>query len=723
MSGDWKQEVCGLETCAEPDPVQGLEALRALATTVTEADDKAAGVEAIASLLEDEQTLAAVALARRHQRAAVEALLTRMGSRRGFGVHAGQLRRTLDERIKQQKAEERQVALRLVEPGELAPTLEALLEGWAGAARLPAGLRTPPGWAVSTDGVFEVHRNPETGEDRDYPVSALIILVTGRLVDIHEGTVAHRVEWGRDARVGHRVVQRRQVMDARQILALADHDAPVSSANAGRLVKFLAEFEAHNLDAIPEARVSSVMGWQREGDGLSFLWGRQRIARGCPPVDGSSFEDAPPSEWQAGQLHLLVEAGEAEIAAGFRAHGTWEGWLHTVAQSVPYPAAFLAIYAALVPPLMEFIPLLPNFIVDFSGSTSTGKTTVLRLAASVWGNPDEREGGLVRSWDATRGWIERTSGILHALPLLLDDTKRARHPRQVAQVLYDVANGIGRGRGSVSGTRRTARWRSVLLSTGEAPATSFSQDRGTRTRTLSLWGSPFGTADETTAKAVAAITRGCFDHHGHAGPRMVSWLLEQPDAQGWVKERYERSLAFWSDLAAGNAAAGRAAQYMAALTVARSVLHEVLEAPLPVSDPLEIAWEAVRQASSEADRATDALNDALSWATSQQARFYGRLPGESGRQDDPPGGWLGAWPEHEHWRYVAFLNVELESFLDRQGYDTEAVLRTWDDRNWLVKPRAGRHRTKKLTVGARRERCIVVTREAAELVTGDGEDE
>ena len=723
MAADWKTEVCGLESAPEPDPAPGLDALRALVATVVEGEDKDAAVEAIAKLLEDEGAMAAIVLARRVEGAAVEALLTRIGGKRGFGVHVGRLRKTLDERVKEQKAEERQAALRLVEPDEEAPPLDVTLDGWVGVDNLPPGLRTPPGWAVTPGGVFHLCVDRSSGELVRTRVSAQVILVTGRLKDVHDGTTSHRVEWGRDARVGHRVVHRGQVMDSRQIVALADHDAPVSSTNAREIVSYLSDFESHNLDVIPEAKVSGVMGWQAEGEDLSFLWGRQRIAKGCSLAQEAALEDVPPRDWSTGQLHLLVDDGGAEMADGFRAAGTWEGWMQAVTEATPYPAVFLALYAALVPPLMEFVTVLPNFIVDFSGSTSSGKTTVLRLAASVWGCPDERQGGLVRSWDATRVWIERTSGILHALPMFLDDTKRARWPRQVAQVLYDVANGIGRGRGSVGGTRRTARWRLVLISTGETPATSFTQDGGTRTRTLSLWGSPFGGADETTAKAVAAINIGVLEHHGHAGPRMISWLLEQPGAQQQVRERYKEALAHWSALAGGNAAAGRAAQYMAALSVARGVLHEVLGAPLPVTDPLAIAWEAVLDASVEADRATEALDDALSWATSHQARFYGRLPGEAPRQMDPMGGWLGAWPSNDHWRHIAFLNVELKNFLGRQGYDIEAVLRTWDDRGWLLKNKGGRHRTKKLTVGIRKERCVVVSRHACDAVAGEHDDE
>jgi uncharacterized protein (DUF927 family) len=125
--------------------------------------------------------------------------------------------------------------------------------------------------------------------------------------------------------------------------------------------------------------------------------------------------------------------------------GTWEGWLAAVEAARPFPVVWLPLYAALVPPLMRFLPTLPNFILDLCGSTSQGKTTSLRLAASAWGSPDERDGGLVRSWDNTRVWIERTAAFLGHLPLLLDDTKRARRAEDVGKTCTTSPTASGAG--------------------------------------------------------------------------------------------------------------------------------------------------------------------------------------------------------------------------------------------------------------------------------------
>ncbi|MBK9649641.1 MAG: DUF927 domain-containing protein [Deltaproteobacteria bacterium] len=125
----------------------------------------------------------------------------------------------------------------------------------------------------------------------------------------------------------------------------------------------------------------------------------------------------------------------ARARRGFRAEGSWAGWIASVTHAVPYPAVFLGLYAALVPPLLGLLPHSSNFILDLCGETSLGKTTALRLAASAWGCPDERGSGLLFSWDASRVFIERAAALGDFLPLFLDDTKRARRREDVGHTL------------------------------------------------------------------------------------------------------------------------------------------------------------------------------------------------------------------------------------------------------------------------------------------------
>jgi hypothetical protein len=381
----------------------------------------------------------------------------------------------------------------------------------------------------------------------------------------------------------------------------------------------------------------------------------------------------------------------------------------------------LGVYGSLVPPLLPFLPSCPNFIMDWSGATSRGKTTMLRIAASVWGQPAETQGGLVRSWDSTRVWIERAAAVMSgAAPLILDDTKRSKHGT-VAQVLYDIASGVGRGRGTIDGTRAVSRWRTVLLSTGETPATSLSQDGGTRARVLSMWGSPWGETSEETARVVSRVSMGILEHYGHLGPQMIGILLK-PGAREVLQSEYRRYLSHWTNLAGANPVLNRCSAYVAALCVARDLAHGPCGIPsLPVGcDPIGLAWQSAQDGAKEADRAAEALRYVFSWATGQQGRFDSRGTLDTTTEKDPPQGWLGACSWGESWQRLAILPHELRGVIEKGGYDAEACLQTWWDRGWLDGD-AERHMGR-VRVGNRpKTRCYVIVRASADAVLGADE--
>lgn len=713
MPRDWMEDVCDVEVEPEPTVEDGLEALNALLSAL-QAADRAEGATIVAAWIEDPAKLRLGVVAMLGAPTKVMAILTRIGAlRHGFKrletLLLRELKRfaeQLDEEARSARAEQAEQKSRAREASPLGERLDH--------PHLPDGLCCPSGWELEQSGLYRLGLT-EDGDVVETLVAHRPLLITGRLRDITDGATSLRLEWPRRGGWQHRVVARAKVMEARALVALAGHDAPVTSNNAASLVQYLADFEAKNATVFPEARVTATMGWQGRDGADGFLWGRSHLQAGVPEQASVVIEDTPPSRWTAGGLHLLAEEGAGEIVQGFRQAGTREGWCDLMRAALPYPRVMLALYASAVPPLLQVLHLVPNFILDFCGETSGGKTTAARGAASLWGSPDEREGGLVRSWDATRVWIERTAGLLSSMPLILDDTRRARRPEEVGKTLYDFANGIGRGRGSVDGTRTTSRWRSVLISTGEAPATSFSQEGGTRARCLTLWGSPFGGDGPEQASAAQRITQLAFEHHGHAGPALVRWMLDTPDAADVLRERYAKALERWTKDSNGNGVAHRAAGYVAALAVAGGLLHEVMGVSRPEVDPLQVAWAAVCEASKDADRAADALRDVLAWATGQQERFWGRGELDTRKQSGPTLGWLGSWPAGELWNQLAILPTELSGFLARLNYDGEAVLRTWDTRGWLS--REEQHRTKKVVVGERKVRCVVLTRAACDLVS------
>lgn len=101
----------------------------------------------------------------------------------------------------------------------------------------------------------------------------------------------------------------------------------------------------------------------------------------------------------------------------------------------------------------------------FRGRSSTGKTTALRLAASVWGRGDTP--GFVRAWRATTNGREAVAASATDTVLIFDELGQIE-AHDFATGLYLLANGGGKSRAHRDGSLREPQtWRLLFLSSGE----------------------------------------------------------------------------------------------------------------------------------------------------------------------------------------------------------------------------------------------------------------
>jgi len=316
-------------------------------------------------------------------------------------------------------------------------------------------------------------------------------------------------------------------------------------------------------------------------------------------------------------------------------------------------------------------------------------------------------------------FIERVSSVVTGLPLLLDETKRAKDPKLVGKVLYEVAQGRGRSRGNVKGIARTGAWRTALLSTGESPATSFTQDGGTRARVIEVRGRPFGRVDEETGKLVHKINVELKTHFGHAGPLFVEWLMENRSLWGEFAETYRTIVAQFSEKLPADSSrinlgvVHRLAQSAAAIRVAAICAHAAIDdLPSGLDDPLETIWNETVAATGEAAGEERALRDVVSWAHSRQQTFWGREQTRS--QVDRS----GRWDKADDWSFIAFYPHVLRKLLADFQYEPDAILAGWKEQGWLDIGR-GRGFDKSVRIGKDNPCLIVIRRKAIKAIESE----
>lgn len=560
----------------------------------------------------------------------------------------------------------------------------------------------------------------KTEEYRHHVIANAPLLITGRVV-AEDGEQLFNIAWKRK-KWQTTSIGRGDALNNRNLQQLAAQGFPVNSNNAADLVNVLEEFEAANYDRIPICRVSGRMGWQRSGDVRGFLCGKSFIV-------GGTGEIINPLPGLDEALHcaenkfilFYPEQGTPDLSKTLTVSGDFEIWQNVIAAISEFPSVMIVLYAALVPPLLEVLGL-PNFVVDLSGVTSTGKTTALMVAASVWGNPDTRSShSLIGNWDSTRVFIERRSAIFNGLPFILDDTKQAKYPADVGKVIYDVSSGQSRGRGSKTGIQQMTTTRTVLITSGEAPAVSFTQDGGTRARTITLWGQPFGETTAATGTLVNKLRDGILENYGHLGPRFVSEIVRRSAEHNAWKQRLKQIRQSYQERLGDNPLANRLSEYWAIISMIGELVHEWRLLPWEFTDPIEKLWDKLASETEGADRATAALEYVLSWANAHRSEFYWqqKTGGERQYGSSPAVGWGGRWDKEESAR-PAFFPHKLKEILFEGGFEPDAILRIWGDRGWTYRDSNGRNQ-RQVRVDGRNCRLIELTREA--MIAVDAESE
>jgi hypothetical protein len=591
---------------------------------------------------------------------------------------------------------------------------------------VPEDAVVPRGWEFGPGGVFKCCGGViNSCGPRAVRVLPTPLVISGRRLAVEDETELLELRWIRDGRWKSRVAERATVANRNKLLDLAADGLPVTSSNAGDVVDYLAAFENANLAVLPRTRVSRCLGWVEDRRG--FLWGHTLLTAdgGTATAPPSPFDPnaaaAPPAPLAV--LFQGRDLGDEQLAGGFHARGSLEGWRAAVEPFLAQPKFRLALTASLCSPLLDILDV-PNPIVELCGDTSRGKTAALRAAASAWGQPNEKSPrGVLSTWDVTRVGVERSLATINNLPLILDDTSRCKHKELIAQVVYDVVAGRGRTRGSLVGTQRVGTWSTALLSSGEGSVNAHAEQGGARARVLTLWGSPFAEVSAAMGQAVKRLNDQVLEHYGHAGPRFVAFLLANrgrwPTWRGWHRRVMQRFAARAGD----NPVAGRMADVFATLTLTGTLAGQALGIRWLKRSPVKALWAELTAEAQEADVAKRALRYAYDWARMHEEEFHGRAVsrGRSGEAaPQPHGGWAGRWDATDTaWDFLGFYPARVKGVLAEAGFEADAVLRAWRDRGWLRLDGQGKYA--QVRIGGDHPRLVAIRRPALEALDGGGQ--
>ena len=245
----------------------------------------------------------------------------------------------------------------------------------------------------------------------------------------------------------------------------------------------------------------------------------------------------------SGESVVLQPAHHGEL---YRTAGTLDGWKEIAALSVGNSRLSFALCVAFAGPLLRLAGLEGGGF-SFEGGSSSGKTTALQIAASVWGGPEH-----VRSWRATDNGLENIAVLHNDNVLILDEVGQV-NGKVLAECAYMLANGQGKGRSSREGNlRKSHSWRLLFLSSGELGLADKLAENGLKSRggqEVRFVGLPVDTSTLTelhgfphAGAVVNRLKELTSFHYGHAGRAFLRKLTE-PDTMTTVLSELHPALA------------------------------------------------------------------------------------------------------------------------------------------------------------------------------------
>lgn len=393
------------------------------------------------------------------------------------------------------------------------------------------------------------------------------------------------------------VVSNTQVMDKNELRkVLASHGVVCGTKAFGLLMEYL-------FLSIKELQYK----WRAEQMRQQFGWADRdsKFIIGDREITPDGVFHSPPSSTTHNLSQHMQPTGDI---------AKWKEVFSLYGREGLEPHAF-ATLTAFGSPLLKFLGQNGAIINVIHPSSGTGKTTILQMCNSVYGDP----GRLCAMWDDTLAAKLLRLGVMNNLPFTVDEMTNTT-PADFSTLAYSMSQGRGRDRVKAGANElrlNLTSWQSISLCSSNASfyekmASLKSSPDGEMMRLLEYKIDYSGAIDPAYAKHM-------FDHqlkenYGHAGDIYAKWLVENlEEAKNTVlgiQAKIDKELKltqrerFWSAVAAANITGGLIAKNLGLIDwdmkaiykwATQMILNLRVEVKPPASDVMAVIGDYINR--------------------------------------------------------------------------------------------------------------------------------
>lgn len=466
------------------------------------------------------------------------------------------------------------------------------------------------------------------------------ILITRRFSNVITGEMKAELAYRRsyEKRWRKLIVDMDYIYNAKKMIELTKNGIAVTSKMAPYLVDYLSQLETSNDDMLQLNRSISHLGWHSENGQIEFI----------PYSKDCEFD------------------GEGELRTVYRnitRKGSYEKWLEAAkkirnSEFAPPKIMLVASFASILLPIVKGLP----FFVHLYGKTGTGKSVMLKMAASVWGNPEH----YMVSFDSTQVGKDELCAMLYNMPLCMDELQIIKNSRydNKENIIYKLTEGVGRTRGAKAGGIQTVkRWKNTILTTGEHTILDNTAGGGAINRVIEL--SIYRTK---LTEDLKGLHDTICDNYGHAGKAFV----EAVSAEG-IPERIRTYFDIYANDFRAQTVTDKQCISAALLVACDKILGELIfddTGSFSVEDMLPYL---VKERDLQQDK--EAYYKLMSWVASNAGKFI--------ETTDMREKWGKIIPKADG-RYVFIGSQFFDQFMQENGYDRRNFLQWCRDEGIII---------------------------------------
>lgn len=178
---------------------------------------------------------------------------------------------------------------------------------------------------------------------------------------------------------------------------------------------------------------------------------------------------------------------------------------------------------------------LDSIICHLAGNSSTGKSTAMKLAISMFGYPDVKENGLFTSYNSTANALIKALAGIKGVPVAFDEISMA-NDKDLCNLVYKLSNGADKSRMNKNSELRSKEtWLTTILSNGEEPIVQSSHNTGVYNRVFEFDNITW-TKDSKNAERIKKVIS---KNYGFIGTEFVEYIMKQGKNQ--VYKLYEEN--------------------------------------------------------------------------------------------------------------------------------------------------------------------------------------